>query len=79
MDDQVQIKKRLISGITFYLALLTSKKLSNPIAPSQEENKMDDKVVIKAKLVGEREVPIAAVILDKEVDVLVMGGIQEKP
>ncbi len=49
------------------IILQTSKKLSKPIALSQEEKiKWMTRLLTKAKLVGERgEVPIAAVILDK--------------
>ena len=62
------------------IILQTSKKLSKPIALSQEEKiKWMTRLLSKAKLVGERgEVPIAAVILDKKVDVLAMGEIEGK-
>ena len=49
------------------ISLQTSKKLSKTIELSQEEKtRWMTRLLIKAKLVGERgEVPIAAVILDK--------------
>jgi len=54
----------------------TSKKLSKPIALSQEEKtKWMTRLLNKAKLVGERgEVPIAAVILDKRGRCIGYGG-----
>jgi len=54
----------------------TSKKLSKPIALSQEEKiKWMARLLTKAKLVGESgEVPIAAVILDKRGRCIGYGG-----
>jgi len=58
------------------IILQTSKKLSKPIALSQEEKiKWMTRLLSKAKLVGERgEVPIAAVILDKRGRCIGYGG-----
>ena len=58
------------------IILQTSKKLSKPIALSQEEKiKWMTRLLSKAKLVGERgEVPIAAVILDKSGRCIGYGG-----
>ena len=58
------------------IILQTSKKLSKPIALSQEEKiNWMTRLLSKAKLVGERgEVPIAAVILDKRGRCIGYGG-----
>ena len=58
------------------IILQTSKKLSNPIALSQEEKiNWMTRLLSKAKLVGDKgEVPIAAVILDKRGRCIGYGG-----
>ena len=58
------------------IILQTSKKLSKPIALSQEEKiKWMTRLLSKAKLIGDRgEVPIAAVILDKRGRCIGYGG-----
>ena len=58
------------------IILQKSKKLSKPIALSQEEKiNWMTRLLTKAKLVGERgEVPIAAVILDKKGRCIGYGG-----
>ena len=58
------------------IILQTSKKLSKPIALSQEEKiNWMTRLLSKAKLVGERgEVPIAAIILDKRGRCIGYGG-----
>jgi len=58
------------------IILQTSKKLSKPIALSQEEKiKWMTRLLSKAKLVGKKgEVPVAAIILDKRGRCIGYGG-----